>query len=106
MRHSGVLSSFYTKCLKILIIEDEASIRRVLVKILSEEDKSHEIYEAEDGLSALNKIKKENFDLPSCLFQLSIVNGGTLLDKINEFLPLPQCSGSEESAIFPILEEY
>ena len=51
---------------KILIIEDEASIRRVLVKILSEEDNSHEIYEAEDGLSALNKIKKENFDLILC----------------------------------------
>ena len=51
---------------KILIIEDEASIRRVLVKILTEEDKSHEIYEAEDGLSALNKIKKENFDLILC----------------------------------------
>ena len=35
---------------RILIIEDEPAIRRVLVKILSEEDKSHEIDEAENGI--------------------------------------------------------
>ena len=38
---------------KILIIEDEPAIRRVLVKILSEEDKSHEIDEAENGIDAI-----------------------------------------------------
>ena len=40
---------------KILIIEDEPAIRRVLVKILSEEDKSHEIDEAENGIDAINQ---------------------------------------------------
>ena len=35
---------------KILIIEDEASIRRVLVKILTEENTHYEVFEAEDGL--------------------------------------------------------
>ena len=44
---------------KILIIEDEPAIRRVLVKILAEEDKSHQIDEAENGIEAINKIKKE-----------------------------------------------
>ena len=43
---------------KILIIEDEPAIRRVLVKILSEEDKSHEMHEAENGIEGINKIKK------------------------------------------------
>ena len=33
----------------ILIIEDEAVIRRVLVKILSEENASYIVEEAEDG---------------------------------------------------------
>ena len=35
---------------KILIIEDEAPIRRVLTKILSEENDSYLVQEAEDGL--------------------------------------------------------
>jgi CheY-like chemotaxis protein len=34
---------------KILIIEDEASIRRVLIKILSEESVTYHVEEAEDG---------------------------------------------------------
>ena len=34
---------------KILIIEDEAAIRRVLVKILSEENDTYEVEEAGDG---------------------------------------------------------
>ena len=41
---------------KILIVEDEQAIRRVLKKILSEEDNSHEIIEAENGIEALNLI--------------------------------------------------
>ena len=48
---------------RILIIEDEPAIRRVLVKILSEEDKSHEIDEAENGIDAINHIKKNSYDL-------------------------------------------
>ena len=43
---------------KILIVEDEDAIRRVLKKILSEEDKSQEVVEAENGIEALNVIKK------------------------------------------------
>ena len=34
---------------KILIIEDEASIRRVLTKILTEENDTYQVDEAEDG---------------------------------------------------------
>jgi CheY-like chemotaxis protein len=34
---------------RILLIEDEVAIRRVLKKILLEEDASHSIHEAEDG---------------------------------------------------------
>ena len=45
---------------KILIIEDEAAIRRVLVKILSEESDTYSVEEAEDGLSGIEKIKKED----------------------------------------------
>ena len=81
---------------KILIVEDEASIRRVLVKILSEEDKSHEIYEAEDGLIALNKIKKENFDLVLCDIKMPKIDGIEVLEftkKIKPEIPIVMISG-------------
>ena len=81
---------------KILIVEDEASIRRVLVKILSEEDKSHEIYEAEDGLIALNKIKKENFDLILCDIKMPKMDGIEVLEftkKIKPEIPIIMISG-------------
>ena len=81
---------------KILIVEDEASIRRVLVKILSEEDKSHEIYEAEDGLIALNKIKKENFDLVLCDIKMPKMDGIEVLEftkKIKPETPIVMISG-------------
>ncbi len=38
---------------KILIIEDEAPIRRVLNKILSEESDTYQVQEAEDGFKEL-----------------------------------------------------
>ena len=81
---------------KILIVEDEVSIRRVLVKILSEEDKSHEIYEAENGLIALNKIKKENFDLVLCDIKMPKMDGIEVLEftkKIKPEIPIVMISG-------------
>jgi len=81
---------------KILIVEDEVSIRRVLVKILSEEDKSHQISEAEDGLAALDKIKKENFDLILCDIKMPKVDGIEVLEfskKIRPEIPIVMISG-------------
>lgn len=51
---------------KILIIEDEAAIRRVLTKILTEENDAYEVDEAEDGALGLEKVKKEDYDLVLC----------------------------------------
>tara|TARA_B100001142_G_scaffold106294_1_gene108154 strand:+ start:28710 stop:29876 length:1167 start_codon:yes stop_codon:yes gene_type:complete len=65
---------------KILIIEDEPSIRRVLVKILAEEDKSHKIDEAENGIEAINKIKKDSYDLIISDIKMPKVDGIEVLD--------------------------
>ena len=65
---------------KILIIEDEPAIRRVLVKILAEEDKSHEIDEAENGIEAINKIKKVSYDLIISDIKMPKVDGIEVLD--------------------------
>ncbi|TNF74583.1 MAG: response regulator, partial [Bacteroidetes bacterium] len=51
---------------KILVIEDEAAIRRVLVKILNEENDKYEIQEAENGASGMDMLRKSDYDLVLC----------------------------------------
>ena len=51
---------------KILIIEDEESIRRVLRKVLIEEDSLYDIIEACDGDQAIEMVKINKIDLILC----------------------------------------
>ena len=60
---------------KILIIEDEAAIRRVLVKILSEENSAYQVTQAEDGLEGIEKIRDEDFDLVLCDIKMPKMDG-------------------------------
>ncbi|MEH6536526.1 MAG: sigma-54 dependent transcriptional regulator [Psychroserpens sp.] len=81
---------------KILVIEDEASIRRVLVKILSEESDTYQVYEAEDGLVGIEKIKKEDFDLVLCDIKMPKMDGVEVLEavkKIKPEIPMVMISG-------------
>ena len=81
---------------KILIIEDEEPIRRVLVRILSEEDSSFEIQQASDGKKGLDLIKKESFDLVLCDIKMPKVDGIELLQrtrKTNLTLPFIMLTG-------------
>ena len=54
---------------KILIIEDEAAIRRVLTKIISEENDAYKVEEAEDGLKGIELIKDNDYDLVLCILK-------------------------------------
>lgn len=72
---------------KILIIEDEAAIRRVLVKILSEENKTYEVEEAEDGLVGVEKVKEEDFDLVLCDIKMPKMDGIEVLEAIKKIKP-------------------
>ncbi len=81
---------------KILVIEDEAAIRRVLVKILSEENDKYELYEAEDGLAGIEKIRKEDFDLVLCDIKMPKMDGVEVLEavrKIKPEIPMVMISG-------------
>ncbi|MEM5564302.1 sigma-54 dependent transcriptional regulator [Psychroserpens sp. AS72] len=81
---------------KILVIEDEAAIRRVLVKILSEENDAYEVDEAEDGLVGIEKIKKEDFDLVLCDIKMPKMDGVEVLEavkKIKPEIPMVMISG-------------
>ena len=81
---------------KILIIEDEESIRRVLVRILNEEDSNFEIHEASDGKKGLESISKDNFDLVLCDIKMPEIDGIELLQrtrKKNSSLPFIMLTG-------------
>ncbi len=72
---------------KILVIEDEAAIRRVLVKILSEESKSYHVDEAEDGLSGMEKIKTIDYDLVLCDIKMPKMDGVEVLEAVKKIKP-------------------
>ena len=72
---------------KILIIEDEAAIRRVLVKILSEESETYQVEEAEDGLVGIDKIKKDDYDLVLCDIKMPKMDGVEVLEAARKFKP-------------------
>lgn len=69
---------------KILIVEDEAAIRRVLSKILKEEDASYEVFEAEDGRQGLEMVQSQVFDLVFCDIKMPVMDGMELLGAIQE----------------------
>ena len=60
---------------QILLIEDEEPIRRVMVKILADENTSYEVTEAEDGKAGINALKKKNFDLVLCDIKMPKMDG-------------------------------
>ena len=68
---------------KILIIEDEEPIRRVLFRILSEEDSSYEIHEAFDGKEGLKKIQNDSYDLILCDIKMPKLDGIEVLQNAN-----------------------
>lgn len=72
---------------KILIIEDEASIRRVLVKILTEENTKYEVFEAEDGLIGAEMIKNADFDLVLCDIKMPKMDGVEVLEAVKKIKP-------------------
>ncbi|MGB0981839.1 MAG: sigma-54-dependent transcriptional regulator [Winogradskyella sp.] len=81
---------------KLLIIEDEAAIRRVLVKILSEENETYQVEEAEDGLVGIEKIKKDDYDLVLCDIKMPKMDGVEVLEavkKIKPEIPMVMISG-------------
>ncbi|MCK0158493.1 sigma-54 dependent transcriptional regulator [Cellulophaga sp. F20128] len=81
---------------KILVIEDESAIRRVLVKILSEENETYSVEDAEDGLKGLEAIKKNDYDLVLCDIKMPKMDGVEVLEaarKIKPEIPFIMISG-------------
>ena len=72
---------------KILIIEDEAAIRRVLLRILSEENSNYKVSESEDGVQGINLVENENFDLILCDIKMPKMDGIEVLTQIKKIKP-------------------
>jgi two-component system nitrogen regulation response regulator NtrX len=79
---------------KILLIDDEKNIRRSLREIL--EFEKYQVEEAEDGLSGLEKITSEPFDVVLCDIKMPKLDGLELLQKLMDEqyeVPLVMMSG-------------
>lgn len=72
---------------KILIIEDEDAIRRVLVKIIKNEKNGYEVEEAANGLEGLELIKASDFDLVLCDIKMPKMDGVEVLEKAQAIKP-------------------
>ena len=72
---------------KILIIEDEDSIRRVLIKIIKNEDASFEVDDAADGLEGYNKLVDSDYDLVLCDIKMPKMDGVEVLEKVQAIKP-------------------
>ena len=71
----------------ILLIEDEDSIRRVLIKVLQEDNQSYKFIEATDGQEGISTLKKQEFDLILCDIKMPKKDGIEVLDFIRNHTP-------------------
>jgi DNA-binding NtrC family response regulator len=80
----------------ILIIEDEAAIRRVLTKIIGEENDSYHVEEAENGLMGLEMAMEKEYDLILCDIKMPKMDGVEVLEKLKKIryeVPVIMISG-------------
>ncbi|MGC6501720.1 MAG: sigma-54-dependent transcriptional regulator [Flavobacteriaceae bacterium] len=66
---------------KILLIEDEEPIRRVMVKILEEENSQYTVTEAGDGKVGFELLQKNKFDLVLCDIKMPKMDGVEVLQQ-------------------------
>ena len=79
---------------KILVIDDDITIRKTLTEILNFE--GYAVVDAEDGLEALSKFETEHFNVVLCDIKMPKMDGMEFLEKaleINADIPIIMISG-------------
>ena len=80
----------------ILIVEDEDAIRRVLKKVLSEENPKYKLDESPDGEKAISLIKTQHYDLVLCDIKMPKKDGIEVLEFVSSYdssIPIIMISG-------------
>jgi DNA-binding NtrC family response regulator len=72
---------------EILIVEDEANIRRVLHKILIDVDKNINVSEAANGVEAISMVDAQAYDLILCDIKMPKKDGLEVLEHIQKVSP-------------------
>jgi two-component system response regulator HydG len=70
---------------KILVVDDEASHRKMIEAVLS--DEGYEIKQADDGQAAIDAVEKRFFDLILMDIRMAEVSGLQALKQIKEISP-------------------
>lgn len=81
---------------KILIVEDEDAIRRVLKKVLFEENSKYKLDEAANGEEAISLIKSQHYDLILCDIKMPKKDGIDVLEFVIGYdskIPIIMISG-------------
>lgn len=87
LRKNRYLCAKITNMPKILIIDDEAPIRRVLRDIL--ENESYQVSDAATGMDALQLVKEQDFDAVFCDIKMPQMDGIETLEAIRKESDVP-----------------
>ncbi|MEG1572221.1 MAG: response regulator, partial [Bacteroidales bacterium] len=72
---------------KILIVDDEKVIRQTLTEIFEYEN--HQVIGVEDGVKAIELLKKDSFDVVFCDIKMPGMDGIEVLEKSLSFTSIP-----------------
>ncbi len=89
---------------KILIIDDEAPIRRVLREIL--ENESYQVFDASTGMEALQQIKEQDFDAIFCDIKMPEMDGIEVLEAIRQDSDVPVIMLSGHATVDTAVEAF
>jgi YesN/AraC family two-component response regulator len=94
--------------MRVLVVDDQASVRRLIKAILIEDEGFSSVDEAADGLAAKRLLLEDNFDLAIVDIEMPGMSGLSLIEEVKRTKPsqsflvmsaLPVSDYAEEAAV-------